>query len=61
MPSVAFLGLGAIGRPMAARLAHASGVTLTVWNRSRDKGDAFARQHGVRLAATPAEAAPATW
>jgi 3-hydroxyisobutyrate dehydrogenase and related beta-hydroxyacid dehydrogenases len=59
MPSVAFLGLGAIGRPMAARLAHAPGVTLTVWNRSADKARTFAREHGVRAAATPAEAADA--
>src|SRR3954466_11296308 len=57
MPSVAFLGLGAIGRPMAARLAHAPGVTLTIWNRSADKARTFAREHGARAAATPAEAA----
>jgi 3-hydroxyisobutyrate dehydrogenase len=61
MPSptraVAFLGLGAIGRPMAARLAHAAGVTLTVWNRTAVKADAFASEHGVRAARTPAEAA----
>ncbi len=57
MPSVAFLGLGAIGRPMAARLAHAPGVSLTVWNRTREKAEAFAREHDVRAAATPAEAA----
>jgi 3-hydroxyisobutyrate dehydrogenase len=55
--SVAFLGLGAIGFPMAARLAHAPGVTLTVWNRSARKADAFAREHEVRAAATPADAA----
>jgi 3-hydroxyisobutyrate dehydrogenase len=57
MPSVAFLGLGAIGRPMAARLAHAPRVTLTVWNRSPDKARTFAREHGARVASTPAEAA----
>jgi 3-hydroxyisobutyrate dehydrogenase len=61
MPSptraVAFLGLGAIGRPMAARLAHAAGVTLTVWNRTAAKADAFASEHGVRAARTPADAA----
>jgi 3-hydroxyisobutyrate dehydrogenase len=57
MPAVAFLGLGAIGRPMAARLAHAPGVTLTVWNRSPAKAADFAREHGVRAAATPADAA----
>jgi 3-hydroxyisobutyrate dehydrogenase len=42
---------------MAARLAHAPGVVLTVWNRSRDKADAFAREHAVPAAATPADAA----
>jgi 3-hydroxyisobutyrate dehydrogenase len=57
MPAVAFLGLGAIGRPMAARLAHAPGVTLAVWNRSAAKAADFAREHGVRAAATPADAA----
>ena len=57
MPSVAFLGLGVIGRPMAARLAHTPGVTLTVCNRSRHKAEAFAQEHGVRAAATPADAA----
>jgi 3-hydroxyisobutyrate dehydrogenase len=51
----AFLGLGAIGAPMAARLAR--GARLTVWNRTRSRAEAFARQHGVRSAATPREAA----
>ncbi|MBC7842097.1 MAG: NAD(P)-binding domain-containing protein, partial [Gemmatimonadaceae bacterium] len=31
--SVAFLGLGAIGAPMAAHLARA-GHALTIWNRT---------------------------
>jgi 3-hydroxyisobutyrate dehydrogenase and related beta-hydroxyacid dehydrogenases len=57
MPSVAFLGLGAIGRPMAAQLARAEGVTLTVWNRSAEKAASFAREHSVRNADTPAAAA----
>jgi 3-hydroxyisobutyrate dehydrogenase len=61
MPSpsraVAFLGLGAIGRPMAARLAHAAGVTLTVWNRTAATAEAFAGEHGAGVARTPAEAA----
>jgi 3-hydroxyisobutyrate dehydrogenase len=57
MTTVAFLGLGAIGRPMAARLAHAEGVTLTVWNRSPDKAASFATEHGVEQAPTPADAA----
>jgi 3-hydroxyisobutyrate dehydrogenase len=55
--SVAFLGLGAIGRPMAARLAHAPDVTLTVWNRTAATAEAFASEHGVRAERTPARAA----
>ena len=35
-PAIAFLGLGLMGRPMAARLL-AGGFALTVWNRSPDK------------------------
>jgi 3-hydroxyisobutyrate dehydrogenase len=52
---VAFLGLGAIGAPMAARLAAAE--TLTVWNRTRARAEEFAGAHGARVAATPREAA----
>jgi 3-hydroxyisobutyrate dehydrogenase len=51
----AFLGLGAIGAPMAARLAR--GTRLTVWNRTRARADEFARAHGARSAGTPREAA----
>ena len=58
MTTVAFLGLGAIGRPMAACLANAPDVTLAVWNRSAEKAAAFVAEHGsVRHAATPADAA----
>jgi 3-hydroxyisobutyrate dehydrogenase len=57
MTSVAFLGLGAIGTPMAARLAHAPGVTLAVWNRTAEKAAAFAAEHAVRAATTPADVA----
>ncbi|HEX6059379.1 MAG TPA: NAD(P)-dependent oxidoreductase [Gemmatimonadaceae bacterium] len=57
MTRVAFLGLGAIGRPMASRLAAAPGVELTVWNRTRTTADAFAGANAARVAATPAEAA----
>jgi 3-hydroxyisobutyrate dehydrogenase len=44
---------------MAIRLASASSpdVSLTVWNRTADKAAAFAREHGARHAATPADAA----
>jgi 3-hydroxyisobutyrate dehydrogenase len=52
---VAFLGLGAIGAPMAARLAR--GATLTVWNRTRSRAEEFARVNRARSAATPREAA----
>ncbi|HEX6598336.1 MAG TPA: NAD(P)-dependent oxidoreductase [Gemmatimonadaceae bacterium] len=55
--TVAFLGLGAIGRPMAARLAHATGITLAVWNRTAGRAESFGREHGARVAATPADAA----
>ena len=54
--NIAFLGLGAIGRPMAARVA-AAGLPLTVWNRTASRAEEFAREHGARQAATPADAA----
>ena len=57
MPTVAFLGLGAIGRPMAARLAAAPGISLVVWNRTAERARAFAAESRARHAATPADAA----
>jgi 3-hydroxyisobutyrate dehydrogenase len=53
---VAFLGMGAIGAPMAAHLAEEP-FELTVWNRTGDKARAFAEENGVYAARTPAEAA----
>ena len=53
---VAFLGLGIMGEPMAANLARA-GFDLSVWTRTGEKAERFAAEHGVRAAATPAEAA----
>ena len=53
--NVAFLGLGAIGAPMARHVA--SRFPLKVWNRTQAKATAFAQQHGARAAATPCEAA----
>ncbi len=41
--NTAFLGLGAIGRPMAARIAGA-GFPLTVWNRTGTRADAFVHE-----------------
>lgn len=51
---VAFLGLGAIGAPMAVHLARSH--ELVVWNRTAARAVAFARDHGARAAATPREA-----
>src|SRR4051812_15701768 len=53
---VAFLGLGIMGGPMAANLAKA-GLELSVWNRTREKAEAFAQEHGAHATATPKEAA----
>ena len=50
----AFLGLGAIGWPMAVHVARRH--DLAVWNRTRSRADDFAAEHGSRAAATPAEA-----
>jgi 3-hydroxyisobutyrate dehydrogenase len=60
MTTVAFLGLGAIGRPMAARLAAAPDISLVVWNRTTERARDFAAETGARYAATPADAARAT-
>ncbi|HEX7978932.1 MAG TPA: NAD(P)-dependent oxidoreductase [Gemmatimonadaceae bacterium] len=57
MTTVAFLGLGAIGRPMAARLAGAPDIELAVWNRTTERARSFAAEHRARHAATPADAA----
>jgi 3-hydroxyisobutyrate dehydrogenase-like beta-hydroxyacid dehydrogenase len=54
-PPTAFLGLGRMGHPMAARLLGA-GYPLTVWNRSPERGRDLAGR-GARLASTPADAA----
>ena len=55
---VAFLGLGVMGYPMAAHLA-AAGHTVTVYNRSPAKSQAWVKEMGGthRSAATPREAA----
>jgi len=53
--NIAFLGLGAIGRPMALRIA-AARLPLTVWNRTSERAAEFAEQSGARHAPTPADA-----
>ncbi len=53
---VSFLGLGAIGTPMARHLTAAFPGTR-VWNRTAAKAAAFAAAHGATQAQTPVEAA----
>jgi 3-hydroxyisobutyrate dehydrogenase len=50
----AFLGLGAIGRPIAAHLARE--YDLSVWNRNAERAAEFARAHRAHFAATPRHA-----
>lgn len=55
MQKVAFIGLGAIGAPMAKRIA-AAGLLLTVWNRTAAKAAAFAKDANARHAHSIADA-----
>jgi 3-hydroxyisobutyrate dehydrogenase len=54
--TVAFLGLGVMGYPMAGHLTRA-GHRVTVFNRTATKAAAWAAEYGGRSAATPREAA----
>ena len=54
--SVAFLGLGVMGYPMAGHLA-AAGQSVTVYNRTAAKAQKWIGEHGGRAASTPREAA----
>jgi 3-hydroxyisobutyrate dehydrogenase len=54
--TVAFLGLGVMGHPMAGHLARA-GHRVTVYNRTAAKAQVWATEHGGRAAPTPREAA----
>jgi 3-hydroxyisobutyrate dehydrogenase-like beta-hydroxyacid dehydrogenase len=51
---ISYLGLGTTGSGMASNLLKA-GYQLTVWNRSAEKCEPFARK-GARVAKTPADA-----
>lgn len=53
--TVAFIGLGAMGRPMAARLLE-SGFSLRIYNRTRGP-DRILAKHGAVPCATPGECA----
>jgi 3-hydroxyisobutyrate dehydrogenase len=57
MASVAFLGLGVMGYPMAGHLKNKGGHDVTVYNRTRAKAEQWVTKHGGSLAATPAQAA----
>ena len=52
-----FIGLGAMGFPMARHLAKQHEVI--VWNRTREKAERHAREHGSKLAVDIAETAAA--
>jgi 3-hydroxyisobutyrate dehydrogenase len=54
--TVAFLGLGVMGHPMAGHLARA-GHRTTVYNRTSAKAAAWAAEHGGTAAPTPRAAA----
>jgi 3-hydroxyisobutyrate dehydrogenase len=56
MAKCAFIGLGIMGYPMAGHL-RAKGHEVCVYNRTAQKAQAWAKQHGGRAAATPREAA----
>ncbi|UCD23963.1 MAG: NAD(P)-dependent oxidoreductase [Gemmatimonadota bacterium] len=49
---VGFIGLGAIGRPMAGHVAKV--FETQVWNRTLARAESFAAEHGVTVAANPA-------
>ncbi len=50
---VGFIGLGAIGRPMAGHIARA--FETQVWNRTTERAESFAKEHGADVAASPAD------
>jgi 3-hydroxyisobutyrate dehydrogenase-like beta-hydroxyacid dehydrogenase len=54
MTAVGFIGLGIMGSRQAANLARA-GFELTVFNRTRERAEAWAAEHGGQVAATPRE------
>ncbi|GIT90722.1 oxidoreductase [Jannaschia pagri] len=56
MASLAFLGLGVMGGPMAGHLASA-GHDVAVYNRTKAKADQWVEAHGGRAGDTPRAAA----
>ena len=56
MATIAFIGLGKMGSPMARHLLRA-GHDVTVYNRTAARAEAWVAEHGGRTALTPATAA----
>jgi 3-hydroxyisobutyrate dehydrogenase len=56
MATVAFIGLGVMGFPMAGWLAK-KGHDVTVYNRTAAKAERWCKEHGGKAAPTPAAAA----
>jgi 3-hydroxyisobutyrate dehydrogenase len=54
--TIGFIGLGIMGSRQAACLARA-GFELTVFNRTRERADAWAAEHGGHVASSPREVA----
>ncbi|GGA92796.1 6-phosphogluconate dehydrogenase [Brucella endophytica] len=57
MTTVAFIGLGVMGYPMAGHLKTRGRYDVTVYNRTAAKAEKWAQEFGGAYAATPAEAA----
>jgi 3-hydroxyisobutyrate dehydrogenase len=57
MASVAFIGLGVMGYPMAGHLLKKGGHDVTVYNRTTERAEKWAGEYGGAFAKTPAEAA----
>jgi 3-hydroxyisobutyrate dehydrogenase len=56
---IGFVGLGIMGSRMAANLRRA-GYELTVYNRTRERAEAWAAEHGGTVVDTPAEVGAAS-
>src|ERR1700758_350372 len=54
-PTVGFIGLGLMGKPMAGNLLKA-GFPLFIWNRTKDRADELVRE-GAKFGANPRETA----
>ena len=54
-PTVGFIGLGLMGKPMAGNLVKA-GFPLVVWNRTKARADELVKE-GAKFGANPRETA----